>query len=216
MAELIKPELMYFDNMLSITLPKGIEDNCQYEIRLKDFKSKDGFAVLDSYTHSVITGLSPAYCSISDVAVLVDEFQIPESTCLYYIREASKYVDWILETSGRTVENVTFPMREFVKTKSMIDCLLRAYVTKAAGSSLKGTLGELSFGTDEKYAAEIGDLIKDLYDRLKQWEDALKGDYVLEGRAAPSFAIKASKTTKDTKFSEIVDSMERDVPVVEK
>lgn len=217
MASIIKCSVNIIDNMLIITPEEPIEDNCQYEIRLKDVRSRDGNAVLDSYSCKVVTALSPSYCNLADVAVLVDEFKIPQSTILYYIREASRYVDYIRTVSGvEATEESEFAAREFVKIKTQIDCLLKAYVTKAAGSGLKGTLGEISFENTEKYAGGINDLLDDLWKRLNGWLDALKGDYVLEGRAKPSSSIKASKTTKDTYFDEIVNDMSRKLPTVHK
>ena len=118
-------------------------------------------------------------------------------------------------SAAATDENgVSFPMREFVKTKCMIDCLLKAYVAKAAGSGIKGTLGEISFENTEKYATSINDLLDDLYARLKKWEDALRG-YELEGRAAPVFATKAKEaSSSDTAvFTDIVNDSSRTLPV---
>ena len=116
-------------------------------------------------------------------------------------------------TSSSSTE-VTFPMREFVKTKTMIDCLLKAFVNKAAGSGIKGTLGVISFENTEKYATSIDDLLNFLKAQLKGWEDALKG-YELEGRAAPVYAVKAHKASSQdsTVFSDIVDSMDRELPL---
>lgn len=220
MAAIIGNKIEILDNMLIITPDEAIENNYQYEIRLKDFHSADGKSVLDNYTYKVVTKLTPAYCKVSDVAVLVDTFGVKESVVLYYIREASKYCDYIMEVSGSssaaaTDENgVSFPMREFVKTKCMIDCLLKAYVAKAAGSGIKGTLGEISFENTEKYATSINDLLDDLYARLKKWEDALRG-YELEGRAAPVFATKAKEaSSSDTAvFTDIVNDSSRTLPV---
>lgn len=219
--EIVPATLKIVGNMAIITLDDAeIQDNSQYEIRLKDIKSLDGKASLDDLKYKVVTELSPAYCNVSDVAVLLDTFvDVPESTILYYIREASKYVDYIQAggSSGggstSTTSEVTFPMREFVKIKATIDCLLKAYVNKAAGSGIKGTLGEISFENTEKYATSINDLLDDLWNRLKGWEDALKG-YELEGRAAPVYAVRASETSEATTFSEIVDSIERELPSV--
>lgn len=219
--EIVKSKFKIIDNAIIIDIDNEdeiIQDNFQYEIRLKNFKSKDGTSVLDNYTYKVVTEMSPAYCKISDVAQLVDVFEIPESTILYYIREASKQVDYIKSASstvstGSSDSEVTFPMREFVKTKTMLDCLLRAYVSKAAGSGIKGTLGVISFENTEKYATSIADLIADLRKQLKGWEDALKG-YELEGRAAPVYAVKSKKASSqdNTVFSDIVDSMDRELP----
>lgn len=205
------------DNMAIVTLPEAIEDNYQYDIRIKNLKSADGFSSLDNFNYKVITQMSPAYCKVSDVAVLVDTYGIPESTVYYYIRSASQYVDYILQASstlGGTVSTeVTFPMMQFVRIKTMIDCLLSAYARKAVGTSVKGKLGEISFGEDDKYSSSIDDLLDDLWRQLKYWEDALKG-YELEGRAKPKFAIKASKTSDSTAYDEIVDSIDRTLPDV--
>lgn len=214
MASIVNGNISYIDNMLVVKLDEPIEDNCQYEIRLKDIRSKDGNCVLDNYTCRVVTALTPSYCKVSDVAILVDTFEIPESTILYYIREASKYADYILEAYGTSVDLDSFPMHEFVKTKVMIDCLTRAYVYKAAGSGIKGTLGEISFENTEKYASSINDLLDDLWRRLKGWEDALKG-YELEGRAAPKWAVKAHEASESDSatFTDIVDNIERKLVV---
>ena len=207
--EIVGNKFTIVDNILSITLDDDIVDNAQYEIRLKGFRSSDGISTLDSATYKVVTNLSPSYCNVSDVAVLVDVFKIPESTILYYIREASRYVDYIMNTSGSSsLSEVTFPMREFVKTKTMIDCLLKAYVTKAASGGIKGTLGVISFENTEKYASSIDDILDDLWMRLKKWEDALKG-YELEGRAAPAVAVKASNPSRVTTFDQIVNDISR-------
>lgn len=214
MASIINSKTSIIDNMLVITPEEPIEDNCQYEIRIKDLRSKDGTCVLDNYTCKVVTALTPSYCKVSDVAILVDTFEIPESTILYYIREASKYADYILEVYGTSVTEESFPIHEFVKTKTMIDCLTRAYVYKAAGSGIKGTLGEISFENTEKYASSINDLLDDLWRRLKGWEDALKG-YELEGRAAPKWAVKAHKASESDSatFNDIVDNIDRKLVV---
>ena len=151
MAEIIETDFEIIDNLVRITTKTPLEDNCQYEISLKNFSSLDGKAALESYTYKVVTKLSPSYCKISDVAVLVDTFEIPESTILYYIREASRYADYIVEAAGVSSSDAEFAIKEFVKTKTTIDCLLKAYVNKAAGSGIKGTLGEISFENTEKY-----------------------------------------------------------------
>lgn len=214
--EIIQADTRIIDNILEINIDEEKAlDNSQYEIRIKGLRSKDGKAFLDGYKTKVVTELTPSYCKISDVAVLVDIFNIPESTILYYIREASKYVDYILGGtkvggSGKTKE-ATFPMTEFVKTKVKIDCLMKAYVHKAAGEGISGALGVISFQNTEKYAMSIDDILDDLWRQLKGWEEALKG-YEFEGRAEPRFAIRASKATGVTTPSSILTSIDRDSP----
>lgn len=218
MAEIVGNSFKIDGNLLTITLDNEIENNSKYEIRFKNFKSKDGKAIIDNLTYNVITELSPSYCRISDVAVLVDTFNIPESTILYYIREASNYVDYIKNASSATSAGnnteVSFPMKEFVKTKVMIDCLTQAYVAKAAGSGIKGKLGEISFENTEKYATSIDDLLNSLWARLKSWEDALRG-YEFEGRVAPGYALKANSASDMLTASQIANDITRDLSVVE-
>ena len=205
------------DNMLIIDVPEGIKDNSQYEIRIKGLQSPDGKASLDTFKYSLVTAMSPAYCTVSDMAVFRDTFDIPESMILYYIREASKYADYIREASAElgssSTTEVTFPMFQFVRTKVMLDCLLKAFINKAAGAGIKGTLGKISFENTEKYASNLDDLLDFLKAQLKIWQDAIRG-YELEGRAAPVWAKKAYKTQDPTTFAQLINDIQREEPVV--
>lgn len=204
------------DNILIVTLPDGIKDNSQYEIRVKGLRSQDGKAQLEELKYRTVTELSPSYCNISDVSILQDTFGIPENTILYYIRAASKYVDWIVENSGTAgqtakVVEITVPIQNFVITKVMLDCLLNAFINKAAGAGIKGTLGKISFENTEKYASNIDDLIDELKAQLKMWLDAIRG-YTLEGRAKPVWAKKSYKTQDPTTFAQLINDINREPP----
>ena len=204
------------DNILIVTLPDGIQDNSQYEIRVKGLQSTDGKSQLD-LNYRCVTALSPSYCTVSDVAILQDTFGIPENTILYYIRAASKYADFIVEnisttsTATTTITEITVPIHNFVITKVMLDCLLNAFINKAAGAGIKGTLGKISFENTEKYASNIDDLIDALKAQLKMWEYAIRG-YTLEGRAAPVWAKKAYKTQNATTFASLVNDINHEPP----
>ena len=211
-------EYEVLDNMLIVTLPDGVKDNSQYEIRIKGLKSNDGKSQLDNLNYRVITELTPSYCNISDVAMLQDTFGISENTILYYIREASKYADYIMESvssaannSNSTVVEISVPLHNFVVTKVMLDCLLKAFINKAAGAGIKGTLGKISFENTEKYASNIDDLIDALKAQLKMWLDALRG-YEFEGRAVPQWAKKSYKTNNPTRFADLVNDINREPP----
>ena len=215
--ETIECKYTVLDNMLIVDVPEGLKDNSQYELRIKGLKSKDGKASLDTFKYTLVTAMSPAYCTVSDMAVFRDTFDIPESMILYYIREASKYADYIREasetltTSSATTVEITFPMFQFVRTKVMLDCLLKAFINKAAGAGIKGTLGKISFENTEKYASNLDDLLDFLKAQLKMWQDAIRG-YELEGRAAPVWAKKAYKTQNPTTFAELINDIQREPP----
>ena len=219
--EVVKCEYTVMDNMLIVKPTDGIKDNSLYEIRFKNLHSEDGKAVLESEKHSIVTKMTPSYCKVSDVAVLTDTFGISESTILYYIREASKFADYYssddttvsTSTSTTTTEEISIPQNMFVKTRVMLDCLLNAYVNKAASEGVKGTLGKISFENTEKYASNIDDLLDYLKAQLKTWQEALRG-YEFEGRVASQFAKRGSKTTKNTTFADLVNDINREPPVV--
>lgn len=215
--ETVECTYQIIDNMLILTVPEGLKDNSQYEVRIKGLRSKDGTAALDTFKHTFVTSMTPAYCTVSDMAVFRDTFDIPESMILYYIREASKYADYIREsaasiatTTGNTVE-ITFPMFQFVRTKVMLDCLLKAFINKAAGAGIKGTLGKISFENTEKYSSNLDDLLDFLKAQLKMWQDAIRG-YELEGRAAPVWSKKAYKTQNPTTFAQLINDIQREEP----
>lgn len=155
--------------------------------------------------------MEPSYCTLNDVRYLVDTFGISEEQILYYIREASKYADYMKNADSVSDSEATFIMREFVKTKVTIDALLNAYIKRAAGSSTKGTLGVISYTDSENYNNSIGNLLDKLRKILKGWGDALKG-YEREGRAKPRYAKKAYKEENQTTFDQIVDSLSRTLP----
>ena len=203
--------------MLILTVPEGIKDKSQYEVRIKGLQSPDGTANLDTFKYTFVTSMSPAYCTVSDLAVFRDTFDIPESMILYYIREASKYADYIKEASADIVSSsttkaeITFPMFQFVRTKVMLDCLLKAFINKAAGAGIKGTLGKISFENTEKYSSNLDDLLDFLKAQLKLWQDAIRG-YELEGRAAPVWSKKAYKTQDPTTFAQLINDIQREEP----
>lgn len=215
--ETVECTYQVIDNMIIVNVPDGLKDNSQYELRIKGLQSTDGTAQLDAFKYTFVTAMTPSYCTVSDLAAFKDTFDIPESMILYYIREASKYADYIKEASASigssTQVEVTFPMFQFVRTKVMLDCLLKAFINKAAGAGIKGTLGKISFENTEKYSSNLDDLLDFLKAQLKMWQDAIRG-YELEGRAAPVWSKKAYKTQNPTTFAQLINDISREEPVV--
>lgn len=220
MAELVSFRYLINGNTLEIiptstdTTQNPVQDNSLYTIRIASLRSKtDPNKTLSNLKVTVTTKMTPAYCTLNDLEFLHDMFDIPESQILYYIREASKYADYMEEgnSTASSSTEVSFPKREFVKTKVTLDCLLKAYISRAAGTSTKGTLGVISYQDTENYSNSIGDVLDRLKAALKGWGDALKG-YEREGRAAPRSARKAYKETDPTTFDAIVNDLTRTRP----
>ena len=84
-----------FDNCLEIIPDDDIKDNSLYVLTIKDLRSEDQTKVLDKKKFEITTEMKPSYCSIDAIKALVYDFDIPESTILYQIRQASKSADFI-------------------------------------------------------------------------------------------------------------------------
>lgn len=196
--------------------PVEILDNSQYIIQIKKLQAKDDpYKTISNFKAVVTTAMDPAYCTINDVKYLSEVFKIPEEQILYYIREASKYADYILSASGSTStdgdEEVDFEKKQFTIIKTTLDSLIRAFVSKASGFGTSGTLGVIQFSDEENYSDALATLLDYLKGQLKSWEDALKG-YKLEGRAKPQSAKRSYQQTEQTLFSQLINDLSRDIP----
>lgn len=181
--ERVQTTYKVFDNFLEITPTEATKNNSVYEIRIKGLKATNKNKKLESLTLKVVTELTPSYCTIEGVNALVEVFGIPEDKLLYYIREASRYANYLKGTGTvtNTDGSIIFEVEQFVKTKASLDALLKAYVEKVADSGSKGTLGDITFENATRFEG-MQDLIKVFKDELKKWEDAVRG-YKNEGHA---------------------------------
>lgn len=195
--------------------PIDILDNSQYIIQIKKLQAKDDqYKTLSNFKATVTTAMDPSYCTINDVQYLSSVFNIPEEQILYTIRNASEYVDYILSASGSTSsgdDEEDFEKKQFTIVKTTLDCLIRAFVSKASGFGTSGTLGVIQFSDEENYSDALATLLDYLKGLLKTWEDALKG-YTLEGRAKPQSAKRSYQQTDQTLFSQLIDDLSRDIP----
>jgi hypothetical protein len=189
--EKIEFEIKVYDNYIELIPTNGVLDNSVYEIKLKNLKEYQGKRELETQTVKLCTALTPAYTNIQAVQSLIQDTKVPEDIILYHIREASKYADYISDTSTINATNPSFEVTQFVKYKAAHECLLRFYVEKASGGGLKGTLGDIQFEESAKIP-DITPLLKTLKQEIETWLDAIKG-YKLEGRAKPLSALRGRK-----------------------
>lgn len=177
-------------NMLIITPIKPPFDNSVYEITLRNIKSKDGTKLLTHEIVKIPTRFTPAYTTLMAVKSLVESFQIPDELILFYIREASLFVEYARQESFEEGK-VPFEVTQYVKYKAAYDSLLRHYLDLTTQINLKGQIDEISF--EKSFEA---DAFKALLDELKEqvdyWEDHLLG-YGFKGKAAPKSAVRGSK-----------------------
>ena len=190
-TERVKFDIKVFDNFIEIVPKGGVKDNSVYEIRLKGVRSPNRIKVTEEVV-KFATAMTPAYCSIMDVASLMEIVDIPEDIILYNIREASRYIDYVYEkvNMGKKLKpnSIPFEVKEFVRFKAAKDCLIKLYMSLIADKTIEGTLGEVKFKNRESLP-DIKDLLDYLDGEIKKWLDAVKG-YHLEGRAKMKTAIR--------------------------
>ena len=178
-----------YDNYIEITPADGIYDNCVYEIRLHGIKGSDGKSELSNQKILVYTRISPAYSTVEAVKSLLYNCGIPDSTILYHIREASKFVEYV--TDKKYNDNaVPFNIFEYVKYKSAYDSLISFTVNGVSTGITKGTMGDVSY-EKEVNIGDLTNLLKLLKSEVDKWYDALFG-VMHKGPASPAVTVKAS------------------------
>ena len=186
--EVLKFRARTFDNYLEIIPEEGFEDNCVYEIRLKDIKSTKG-NILENTTLKLCTEFSPMYVDILAVKTLISRIDIEDETIMYNIREASKFADYV---SPDIIDknNVPYKVTQLVRYKAAYECLLNYIISISSTNKLSGTVGDVVFSESES-SKDLTDLLKTLADLIDEWTDAVKG-YELEGRAKMKAGVKSS------------------------
>ncbi len=199
-----------FDNCIEIIPESPIEDNSIYDIRFNGIKSMDG-KILQNQQFKIATKMTPCYCSIDAVKILCEDFELPDSDILFFIRQASREADYINKGPVQRDRNgnVPFPVEKFVETKATIDALTKAYINGNNEAGMEGTLGQLTF----KNGAQLDNLrklLQNLKRNLARWQDAIRG-YDFEGRNDMSFALRANKTRRPTPARTILSDFSRNV-----
>ena len=184
--EIVKANIVAMDNMIEIIPNNGIKDNSIYTITLKNVKDVNGNVFNQTYT--VYTKMSPLFSDLSAVKSLIANIDIPDSTILYHIREASKYAEYI---KGEKIDedNIPFEVTQFVKYRAAHECLLNFSVSLSSSVGLSGKVGNVNF-SEKETNKDISDLLKHFCDEIAKWTDAVKG-YGNEGRAKMKYAVKS-------------------------
>lgn len=192
-------------------IPSTLTNNSSYTITIKGVIDTSTGKTLPDKTITIKTPYSPMYCTVESLKMVVDTFDIPEQNLLSFIRDASKYADFI---SGGTADSTDFAVEEFVRTKSVLDCLVRTFMSRAndGGNTYKLDVVEYQ---DSVNSTSFKNIIDALKKALKEWQDAIRG-YYNEGRVKPKatrIGIKSSQngdvsyTTVDTILQDVSRSM---------
>ena len=195
-------------NILELTPVAKIQDNSKYTIHLKGLTSADGNKIFAAQTLTITTAIKPMYCTLNSLKALVDSFGVPEANLLSYIRDASKQADCI--AGGDASKSDSLAVEQFVRTKSTLDCLVRACMDRTMHGGGTYTLGDATL-QDSINSTSFKNMIKMLQDDLKKWEDAIRG-YYNEGRVKPKATRIGLKSSSNSDVSQItVDTILNDI-----
>lgn len=194
MKEKVECNIKIYDNYIEITPLEGVKDNSYYEIEIDKIFSESRLDIVEDVLIGFNSKMYPYYTSSYAVYSLVGAYDIPEDVILFYIREHSRHVDYMLKRiniSGWDPEDISFKASQYVKYASAYDCILRLFIDKATMGGIKGELADVKFDNNRGT-----DGLKDLLDRIgrkkKDWEDILQG-YEDMGKAAPTSVLRGMR-----------------------
>lgn len=206
--------------VITVGADPALKANYRYYVTIKGLKNLDG-KPLDDIKTAFRMPYSPLYCSLNSLKMIVDAFKIPEENMLSYIREASKYADYIAQVQGVEVTDddgkIKFSVEQFTRVKATMDCILKGYMERTySGAGAKYTLDVATF-QDSLNSGAFKNLLADLAKELLKWQDAIRG-YFNEGRAKPKatrIGIKMSENSDvaQTTVDNILNDISRQVPM---
>jgi hypothetical protein len=208
MIEKVTFDVKVYDNFIEIIPKDGMKDNSLYEVKLNGLKSLEFKENIDGVNFKFVTNMSPLFCNLNDVRVLLDDIDVSEDIVLYNIREASNYANYVYDLAYASYHgtsyvkehnlyhnvtkldstNIPFAVREFTRYKAAKECLLKAYMSLATDDVVQGALGDVSWKTREQ-VPDIMKIIQYLDAEVSKWLEAIRG-FDLEGRARMRTAIR--------------------------
>lgn len=201
-----------FDSSVLIITSEEVQDNSIYKIKIKGLINAKTGETLPPQLIEIKTAYSPLYCSLESLKMLVDTFSLTDEQMLSYIRDASKYADFV---SGGKADETDFAVEQFTRTKAILDCLTKSFMTRTYEGGARYKLDTVEF-QDATNSTGFRALIDALKKELQKWQDAIRG-YYNEGRVKPKatrVGIKSSQNSDVayTTVDDILEDITRTVP----
>lgn len=205
MAQAIDVVYTVSGNTLTITPKKGsFSGNSLYQVNIASIQAADG-TELGPFSAKEVTQITPLYCHIYDVRALIGELDIPDDQIIYYIRDASKYCDFINTTGTSSSSN--YEVVQLTRYKAAKEAVLRYYALHSGRAGEKGMLGQISYEISSS-TPDLKNLLKALNDEVTRWTDAVRG-HTIEGRAKPQSAQRGVKGNALTTFGSYTSGIDR-------
>lgn len=214
--EKIVAEIKYEDDTKNVVMisPKELLANSDYTFTISGVRNKNG-ELLEKKNFTIRTEYKPMYCTLTSLKMITDAYEIPDDNMRSYIRDASKYADYIISQTKSKIKTDSFAVENFVKTKATYDCLMRMIMSTGFDKDNRYKLDVIEYEYEKDLDALRG-LLDDLAKQIKVWEDAVRG-YWPEGRAKPKvtrIGIKSSSNTDVawTTTESLLQDIARSVP----
>lgn len=214
--EKIVAEIKYEDDTKNVVMisPKELLANSDYTFTISGVRNKNG-ELLEKKNFIIRTEYKPMYCTLTSLKMITDAYEIPDDNMRSYIRDASKYADYIISQTKSKIKTDSFAVENFVKTKATYDCLMRMIMSTGFDKDNRYKLDVIEYEHEKDLDALRG-LLDDLAKQIKVWEDAVRG-YWPEGRAKPKvtrIGIKSSSNTDVawTTTESLLQDIARSVP----
>lgn len=214
--EKIVAEIKYEDDTKNVVMisPKELLANSDYTFTISGVRNKNG-ELLEKKNFTIRTEYKPMYCTLTSLKMITDAYEIPDNNMRSYIRDASKYADYIISQTKSKIKTDSFAVENFVKTKATYDCLMRMIMSTGFDKDNRYKLDVIEY-EHEKDLDVLRGLLDDLAKQIKVWEDAVRG-YWPEGRAKPKvtrIGIKSSSNTDVawTTTESLLQDIARSVP----
>lgn len=214
--EKIVAEIKYEDDTKNVVMisPKELLANSDYTFTISGVRNKNG-ELLEKKIFTIRTEYKPMYCTLTSLKMITDAYEIPDDNMRSYIRDASKYADYIISQTKSKIKTDSFAVENFVKTKATYDCLMRMIMSTGFDKDNRYKLDVIEYEHEKDLDALRG-LLDDLAKQIKVWEDAVRG-YWPEGRAKPKvtrIGIKSSSNTDVawTTTESLLQDIARSVP----
>ena len=214
--EKIVAEIKYEDDTKNVVMisPKELLANSDYTFTISGVRNKNG-ELLEKKNFTIRTEYKPMYCTLTSLKMITDAYEIPDDNMRSYIRDASKYADYIISQTKSKIKTDSFAVENFVKTKATYDCLMHMIMSTGFDKDNRYKLDVIEYEHEKDLDALRG-LLDDLAKQIKVWEDAVRG-YWPEGRAKPKvtrIGIKSSSNTDVawTTTESLLQDIARSVP----
>jgi hypothetical protein len=184
-------------NRIIFTPNEPFDNNSEYTVVVTTgIETLDGKHLIEDYTFSFQSKLSPMYC---DIDTVIDDISpwltnVPRALIARYIYRSSVYEDQIAVDEPMPVNiltgerELTYEAEQFARYDAVLNLLNRIYLGKISGAGESIQLADLVIkktGSSDAFSKALGEIKR----KREMWHDAIMGHHMRK-YAKPTSASK--------------------------